>query len=259
MTAESGRETGERYRSFSGFLRERFGERVYKVSIDAGFTCPNRDGTLGVGGCIYCNNTGFSPNTRRDRRPVREQALDGMEYMRRRYRARRFIAYFQAYTNTYAPVERLEALYGEALSLPDVVGLSIGTRPDCVDEKVLNLVESYAGKYHVWLELGLQSARNRTLRFLNRGHTVETFEAAAARAKRRRGIHVCAHVILGLPGETRRDMLASAGVLTRAGVDGAKIHLMHVLGDTPLERMYREGKLATFTMHEYARLVCDYL
>lgn len=247
------------YRSFSSYLREKFGERVYKVSIDAGFTCPNRDGTLGTGGCAYCNNQGFSHNTRANPRPVREQVLAGIDYIARRYKAKRFIAYFQAYTNTYAPVERLKELYDEALCHPDIVGLSIGTRPDCVGEPVLDLIEGYAERRHVWLELGLQSARNTTLGRINRGHTVEVFEDAVRRAKRRGNILTCAHVILGLPGETRRDMLASADLITRLGVDGVKIHLMHVLKDTPLEELYNRGEFQTFTMDQYAGLVADYL
>lgn len=247
------------YRSFSSFLHETFGERVYKVSIDAGFTCPNRDGTLGTGGCSYCNNQGFSHNTRAASRPVREQVLDGIEHMSRRYKARKFIAYFQAYTNTYAPVDRLKELYDEAFCHPDIVGLSIGTRPDCVGEPVLDLVENYAERCHVWLELGLQSARNSTLARINRGHMVEVFEDAVKRIKKRSNILACAHVILGLPGETRRDMLASADLITRLGVDGVKIHLMHVLRNTPIEDLYNRGEFEPFTMDQYANLVADHL
>jgi len=249
----------KRYYSFNQFLRERFGERVYKISIDAGFACPNRDGTRGVGGCIYCNNQGFSPNTRKPPIPVREQVVSGAEYLSRRYKARKFIAYFQAYTNTYAPVEKLKELYDEALEHPTVVGLSIGTRPDCVPDPILDLLAGYAGKYHVWLELGLQSCHDRTLRIINRGHTVAEFTDAVQRAQRRQNLFICAHVILGLPGESRTEMLASAYFLSDSGVQGVKIHLMHILKDTPAEETYRQGKLKVFTMDEYVNLVCDYI
>ncbi|MEW6201703.1 MAG: TIGR01212 family radical SAM protein [bacterium] len=248
-----------RYYSFNQFLKDTFGERVYKISIDAGFTCPNRDGMRGVGGCFYCNNQGFSPNTRKPPASVHGQVEAGAEYLIRRYGARKFIAYFQAYTNTYAPVERLRQLYDEALLHPDVVGLSIGTRPDCVEEAVLDLLEGYTARHQVWLELGLQSCQERTLRLINRGHTVAEFTDAVRRAQRRRDLLICAHIILGLPGESRSEMLASADFLSDLGINGVKIHLMHVLKDTPAEKTYQDGKLKVFTMDEYVNLVCDYI
>lgn len=247
------------YRAFSDYLRERFGCRVYKVTLDAGFTCPNRDGFLGEGGCIYCNNAGFSPNTRKPPAPVREQMLTGMEYLAGRFKAEKFIAYFQAFTNTYGPVEKLRELYDEALVDERVVGLSIGTRPDCLPDDVVALIAGYARRLEVWVEVGLQSATDRTLERVRRRHTVETFVDAVRRLKACEGVWVCAHVILGLPGESREEMLASARLINDAGVDGVKVHLLHVLKDTDLEKLFVAGELEVFEMTEYVGLVCDYL
>ena len=250
----------KRYRAFSDFLKQTLGEKVYKISIHAGFTCPNRDGTLGTGGCIYCNNQGFSPNTRRARMSVREQVDTGISYIEKRYKAKKYIAYFQAYTNTYGPYEQLKAAYDEALERPDVVGLSVGTRPDCLEDDVLELLAGYAaGGRHVWIELGLQSMHDATLDRINRHHTVADFTEAVRRIKAHPGLHICAHVILGLPGETREMMLQSASFLSDLGVHGVKIHLLHILRDTPLEQLYNQGKVPIFNRGEYVSLVCDYL
>lgn len=250
----------KRYRAFGDFLKESLGEKVYKISIHAGFTCPNRDGTLGTGGCIYCNNQGFSPNTRRARMSVREQVETGITHITKRYKAKKYIAYFQAYTNTYGPYEQLKAAYDEALSHPDVVGLSVGTRPDCLEDDVLELLADYAARgYHVWIELGLQSMHDATLEQINRHHTVADFVDAVKRIKKFPALHICAHVILGLPGETRDMMLQSAAFLSDLGVHGIKIHLLHVLRDTPLEALYTAGDVKIFNRTEYVSLVCDYL
>lgn len=252
-----------RYRSFSSYLRERFGERVQKVSIDAGFTCPNRDGTKALGGCTFCNNQGFSPPTRVEPREIAAQIRQGIEFVRRRAKARKFLAYYQAFTNTYAPVEVLKERYDAIRSFPEVVGLVIGTRPDCVPEETLDLIAGYARDYHVWVEYGLQSARDETLALINRAHTAADFEDAVERTRRRSrrdlDLHICAHVILGLPGETREDMLHTARFVARLPLDGIKIHLLHVLRGTPLEAQYRKGSLRTLGMDEYANLVCDFL
>jgi hypothetical protein len=248
-----------RYRAFSVYLKEKFGCKVYKVSLDAGFTCPNRDGRLGVGGCAYCNNQGFSHNTRRPRLPVGEQISQGMEYMRRRYKAHKFISYFQAYTNTYAPVETLEPLYREALAPADVVGLSVGTRPDCIEDAAIELLAGLARGREVWIELGLQSAHDETLDRINRRHGVAAFIDAVRRIKKFPEIKICAHVILGLPGETREMMLDSADLISSLGVHGVKIHLLHVLKDTPFEELYNRGEIRTFEFNEYVSTVCDYL
>ena len=246
------------YYAFSRFLKGKFGQKVYRVSLDAGFTCPNVDGTAAVGGCVYCDNRSFSPNRRLPRRTVREQVDHGVLAMRRRYGAEKFLAYFQAGTNTYAPVEKLERLYDEALAHPDIVGLMIGTRPDCVPEPVLALLERYARNLWVCLELGLQSIHDRSLDWMNRGHHFDSFADAVGRAKGR-GLDLCAHVILGLPGESREDMLATTDACVTFGMDAIKIHNLHVVRDTPMEQMYRNGEIPLFEFDEYVTLVCDVL
>jgi radical SAM protein (TIGR01212 family) len=248
----------KRYYQFSEYLKERFGCKVYKVTIDAGFTCPNRDGKLGWGGCTYCNNKGFSANSRQTLVPVSEQVRQGMEFMRRRYKAEKFIAYFQAYTNTYAPVESLKTLYDEALSFEDMVALSVGTRPDCVPDPVLDLIESYRSTHEVWIEYGLQTIHDKTLKLINRGHDYAAFRDALVRTKQR-NLKVCIHVILGLPGESYDDIMATARAVAGMNIDSLKIHLMHVLRNTPLEKEYREGRFKTLGFDEYIRLVCDFL
>jgi hypothetical protein len=250
--------TTKRYYQFSDYLKERFGCKVYKVTIDAGFTCPNRDGALGWGGCTYCNNKGFSANSRGAPSPIRRQVEQGMAFMRKRYKAEKFIAYFQAYTNTYAPVETLKSLYDEALAFEEMVALSIGTRPDCVSEEVLDLIDEYQATHEVWVEYGLQSIHDATLRRINRGHDYAAFLDALERTKRR-GLKVCAHVILGLPGESRADMMATAREVGRLDIDSLKIHLMHVLKDTPMEKELREGRFKPLEFEEYIGLVCDFL
>jgi len=246
------------YYPFSEYLKGRFGCKVYKVTIDAGFTCPNRDGKVGIGGCSYCNNMGFSANSRGKPPPIREQVEQGMAFMRERYKAEKFIAYFQAYTNTYAPLETLRKCYDTALELEDIVALSIGTRPDCVPEPVLDLIESYQETREVWVEYGLQSIHDSTLRRVNRGHDYAAFLDALERTKRR-GLKICVHVILGMPGESRDDMMATARAVAAMGIDSLKIHLMHILKDTPLEKDLAEGKFKPMEFDEYIGLVCDFL
>jgi radical SAM protein (TIGR01212 family) len=246
------------YFAFSRFLKEKFGQKVYRVSIDAGFTCPNVDGTVAVGGCVYCDNRSFSPNRRLPRQTVREQVEAGVAIMRKRYGAEKFLAYFQAGTNTYAPVEKLKRLYDEALSHPDIVGLMIGTRPDCVPEPILAMLEKYARKLWVCLELGLQTIHDRSLNWMNRGDSFHSFADAVPRAKGR-GMDLCAHVILGLPGENRDDMMATIDTCSAFGMDAIKIHNLHVVRDTPMEQMYRDGQIPLFEFDEYVTLVCDVL
>jgi radical SAM protein (TIGR01212 family) len=248
----------ERYYPLSRFLRERFGARVHRVTVDGGFTCPNVDGTVAVGGCVYCDNRSFSPNRRLPRTPVREQVRRGVTLLQKRYRVDRFLAYFQAATNTYAPVAKLRRLYDEALDHPQIVGLAVGTRPDCVPEPVLDLLEEYARTRYVCLELGLQTVHDRSLDWMNRGHHYDAFVDAVERCQGR-GLDLCAHVILGLPGESRDDMLATADALASLPVHGVKIHNLHVVHDTPLEAMYQAGTVRMLERDEYVGLVCDFL
>jgi radical SAM protein (TIGR01212 family) len=246
----------KRYVSFTDHLRQTFARRVHKVCIDAGFTCPNRDGTLAVGGCIYCNNVSFSPGNRR--LSVTEQVERGKRFLRQRYGAEQFIAYFQAYTNTYGDVRLLQGLYDEALACEDVVGLSVGTRPDCVPDAVLDLLADYASRTYLWLELGLESGHDQTLALLNRGHTVAAFDEAVRRAQQRH-LRLCAHVILGLPGESPAAMLDTARHLAALRLEAVKLHHLHVVRHTALEKMYRRGEITLLSLEEYATLVVDCL
>ena len=248
----------KRYNAFSEELKALFGCRVHRISVDAGFTCPNRDGTVGTGGCIYCGGEGSGAFGIVRALSVAAQLEEGKEVMVRKYKASKFIAYFQPYSNTYAPVEQLRALYDEALGVNDIVGLIVGTRPDCLTPATLELLAGYAK--HSWfrLELGLQSPHDRTLRYINRGHDFAAFATAVERC-RERGIRVCAHVILGLPGESREEMLATAGILNEMKIDGVKLHLLHVMRGTKLAEMYGRGEVRVMERDDYVGLVCDFL
>lgn len=248
----------KRFNAFSDELKRHFGCRVQRISVDAGFSCPNRDGTLDSQGCIYCGGQGSGSHGILRQLSVAGQIEDGKEVMRRKYKASRFIAYFQAYSNTYAPVERLDELYSEALAVPEVVGLLVATRPDCLSDEVLHYLAGINSRTYFWLELGMQSMYDRTLELLNRRHDHACFAEAVVRAKSL-GIRVCAHVILGLPGETRQEMLAMAGELNRLDVDGVKLHLLHVMKGTRLAEMYRQGAVKLLERDEYVGLVCDFL
>ena len=243
-----------RYYDFNTYLKQKFGGRVHKITVDAGFTCPNRDGAVSAGGCIYCNDKGSGTGFHAKGISVTEQLERAKYYIIKRYKATKFLAYFQAYTNTYAPLSKLKSIYDEALAVPDIVGLSVGTRPDCVSDAVLDLFGGYAQTHLVWMEYGLQSSHDRTLKLINRGHDCACFIDATERSKRR-GLSVCAHIILGLPGETRADMLATADLLAGLEIDGVKLHLLYVIKDTPLAEMYRNGAYTCLTMHEYAETV----
>ena len=247
-----------RYTDLSSHLRGLFGCRVQKITVDAGLTCPNRDGTIATGGCIYCNSRGSGTGAHARGLSITAQLQAGKAALARRYQARKFIAYFQSFSNTYAPVERLKALYDEALAVESVVGLAIGTRPDCVSEPVLALLEEYARRYLVWVEYGLQSARDATLARIQRGHDTACFRKAVA-ATRSRGIRVCAHVILGLPEETREDMRFTARTLADAGIDGVKIHSLYVVKGTRLEALFQAGEYRCLDRPEYVDLVVDVL
>ncbi len=239
-----------RYNSFGPYLKRLFGERVYKVNVDAGFTCPNRDGTVGYGGCIYCNNDSFRPSSCRAVTPLKDQIQGGIKYLQKRYKAKKFIVYFQPYTNTYAPVEKLEELYKEALSEPSVVGLAIGTRPDCIDEEKIRLLESLAKDYFILVEYGLQSIYDRTLEYINRGHDYQTFLNALEMTEGR-SIHIGAHIIVGFPTETEEDMLKMADVISTLPVGFLKIHQLQIIKDTLLEQYYKETPFHTFSYQEY--------
>ncbi len=248
----------KRYNDLNTYLRDIFGCRVQKITVDAGLTCPNRDGTLSRGGCIYCNIRGSGTGAHAKGLSVTRQLINGKNSLSKRYKAKKFIAYFQSFSNTYAPLQDLQRLYEEALKVDDIVGLSIGTRPDCVDEAVLDLLQDYAKHHLIWIEYGLQSARDATLAFINRGHDVQCFKDAVEKT-RNRGIKICAHVILGLPHETRQDMLHTAATIAKLGIDGIKLHLLYVVNGTRLETLYRQGKFKCLEQQAYVDLVCDFL
>lgn len=248
----------ELYKTFNTFLRERFGARVFRVPLDAGFDCPNRDGTRAFGGCTFCDDRGSGAPTIKTVLDVRSQLESGIKRVTRRYKATKFLAYFQAFTNTYAPEGVLKMLYDTGLDHPDVVGLCIGTRPDCVPDNVLDLLASYHEKTFVWLEIGLQSAFDRTLDLINRAHTAAEFFDAVNRCKAR-GLMVATHLIFGLPGETREEMLETVRQVALSGVDGVKIHQLCIYKGTPMELDYRSGRLGVLDEAEYIDLVCDAL
>jgi hypothetical protein len=247
-----------RYNDLNRYLRSRFGCRVQKITIDAGLSCPNRDGTISTGGCIYCNARGSGTGAHARGFSVTDQLLLGKQNLSKRYKAKKFIAYFQSFCNTYAPLNQLKELYDEALAVEDIVGLSIGTRPDCVDTNVLDLLQGYAPDRLIWVEYGLQSASDQTLAAINRGHDVRCFRKAVV-ATRHRHIMVCAHVILGLPDETRDDVLHTADFLADLGIDGIKIHLLYIVRGTALETLYRQGRYRCLEQDEYVELVCDFI
>jgi uncharacterized protein len=248
----------KRYYDLKSYWRNHFGCRVHKLPIDAGFTCPNRDGKFATGGCIYCDGRGSALRQVGKLPSVGEQICRGKKFYRGRGKAEKFVAYFQTFTNTYAPVDRLKTLYDEALAEEDVIGLSIGTRPDCVSDETLALIRSYAERYHVWLEYGLQSIHDRTLRAINRGHNAATFLDAV---KRTGGnpIRICAHIIVGLPGESHEEMMETASALAELPIQGIKIHNLLALRGTALGNRYVQGELATMSREDYVATVCDIL
>ncbi len=242
--------------SLNEHLRSLFGTRVQKIPLDAGFTCPNRDGTKGRTGCIYCDPRGSGTGLYKKGYSVAQQMISGIKWAERRYKARLFIAYFQSFSNTYAPPERLEATYREAIINSDVVGLFIGTRPDCIDSDVIRAIKRAAQDRYVTVELGLQSANNDTLKAINRGHTVEDFIRAVELLKRYK-IPVCSHVIFGLPGEGHDEMLESVRLLADLGVEGIKFHQLYILEGTKAELLYRQGAIRELSLQEYASLVAE--
>lgn len=250
---------GLRYYSYNRFLRHRFGQRVQKVSVDAHFTCPNVDGTVAVGGCTFCDNRSFSPSRRLPRHNIREQIDAGISQLRRRYQGvEKFLAYFQPATNTYAPVPRLREVYEAALGHPAVVGMAIGTRPDCVPNDVLDLLSEIAGRTYLSVEYGLQTIHNASLDWMNRGHHHDAFLDAMARS-RGRGFEICAHVMLGLPGETAEMMLETAREVARLELDAVKIHNLYAVKNTPLADQVAAGQVQLMDRDAYLATVVDFL
>lgn len=248
-----------RYNAYGPWLKQHFGTRVYKVSVDGGFTCPNRDGLVARGGCTYCNNDSFRAGGVSATDSIEDQVQKGIAFLARRYNAEKFLVYWQHYTNTYAPVERLHDLFSRSLDAdPRVAGLSIGTRADCVEEEKLDMLQELARRHYVAMEYGLGSIYDSTLERLNRGHDRACLEDAVKRTKDRR-LHICTHVILGFPWETREEMLEYADYLNYLGIDFLKIHHLHVVRHTSLGRQYLANPFPTFGYPDWIELVCDFL
>lgn len=247
-----------RYNTFGPYLKNKFGAVVYKVNVDAGFTCPNRDGTLGVTGCIYCNNDSFRPSKCKPELSLKAQIRNGIQYLSARYKAGKFLVYFQPYTNTYASVSEMERLYREALSEPSVIGLAIGTRPDCVDEEKIELLETLAKDYFILIEYGLQSIYNKSLDYILRGHDYRTFLYAIDMTEDR-GIHIGAHIIVGFPTETRDEMLATADEISELPVRFLKIHQLQIVKDAVLAGQYLREPFHTFEYEEYLDFLVDFI
>lgn len=247
----------KRYNSFNYFLRNKFGSKVFKISLDGGFTCPNRDGKVARGGCTFCSARGSGDFAGERIAPISEQFEDVKIMMKKKWKsAEQYIAYFQAYTNTYAPVEELRRKYEEAISKEGVVALAIGTRPDCIDEDVLDLLEEMNKKVYVWLEIGLQTIHQETADAFNRGYELEVFDKAIEGLKSR-GIDVVVHSIFGLPGETKEMMMETVDYIVSKNVRGIKFHLLHLMKNTAMVKDYEAGRLKFLTQEEYVDLICE--
>lgn len=249
--------TDKRYNQYSAYLKNKFGVKVYKITLDAGFSCPNRDGLISTGGCIFCDDGGSFSQAHSNLLSIEQQIDEGIKTLSSRFKAQKFMSYFQAYSNTYKPVKELEKIYNSSLCRKDIVGLSIGTRPDCVDEEKLNLIAGYKDDYYTWVEYGLQSIHDKTLRKINRGHDFDCFLRAYEKTKEK-GINVCVHVIFGL-WETHDEIMQTAQKLSELEVDGVKIHMLCALENTKLADMYYRGEIDFMSEDEYVQTVCDFL
>jgi len=247
----------EPYYSFNKYLREKFGERVHRISIDAGFNCPNIDGILSKEGCIYCDNKGFSVYAGRTKN-IKAQITESIEYYNKKSGIKKFIAYFQAFSNTYADIESLKEKYDIIRQFPEITGLFISTRPDCIDEEKIKLINSYKKEYLVWIEYGLQTTNNQALQTLNRNHTYEDFTRAVT-LTRKYGINVGVHLILGLPWLTYEDTLQDAVLLSKLDIQGIKLHILHIFKDTKLYQMHKEKPISLPTQEEYIKIACDFI
>lgn len=248
---------------FNQYLKQKYGGRIQKISIDAGFTCPNRDGSKASGGCTFCNNVSFSPYAM-TKETVENQINQAIQFYKNRYKnIKGFLAYFQAYTNTYAPTYKLKEIYDKAMEYNEIIGMSIGTRPDVVPDEVLDLIATYTvEKPEIWIEYGLQTANINTLRNINRAHGVADFVDAILRTKKRPNIKVCAHMIVGLPGDTFEDYIETVKLFASLPIDGVKIHPLHIVKNTVMEKQYKNGEIKLLTLEEYAEIVAillDYL
>ena len=246
---------GKRYHSLNYFLRNKFNEKIYKISLDGGFTCPNRDGKAAVGGCTFCSARGSGDYAGSRILSIGEQFADRKKMMEKKWKDGRYIAYFQAYTNTYAPVEELRQKYEEALKQENVVALSIATRPDCLEDDVVDLLEEISKKTYLWVELGLQTINDESARNFNRGYDFEVFKEGIKKLQDR-NIEVVVHTIFGLPGETKEDMLKTVDYVAHSGAQGIKFHLLHLMKDTAMVKQYESGELELLSQEDYIDLIC---
>ncbi|MDE7357610.1 MAG: TIGR01212 family radical SAM protein [Bacteroidales bacterium] len=250
-----------RFNAYGEYLRARYGFRIQKLSVNAGFSCPNRDGSKSTGGCVFCNNEAFNPSYCQTEKSIAQQLEEGKEFHAWRYRhAPRYMAYFQAYSNTYAPLPELRRRYEEALAVPGVVGLAIGTRPDCVDEKILDYLAELSEKYVVHLEMGIESCYDKSLKWMNRGHDFACARKAFEKAAER-GLSTGTHLILGLPCESREEELAEAEILSEMPVGSLKLHQLQIIKNTALEKIYLDNPASFrfFELDEYVDFVIDFL
>jgi radical SAM protein (TIGR01212 family) len=242
---------------YSGYMKKAYGQRIQKVSVEAGFTCPNRDGKVAHGGCTYCNNESFSPMLGSGL-SVSEQVRTGIERLKRRYKAKQFLAYFQSYSNTYAPLNTLKDLYSQALAHPEVIGLSIGTRPDCIDDEILDYLQQLSEQYDITIEYGLESMSDKTLTQINRGHDYQCYLDAIEKTAKR-GIKICTHIIIGLPGEQRDHWIETAKELSKQPIDFLKIHQLHIVKNTVLGAQYTKKPFKTLNEQEYINILIEFL
>lgn len=247
---------GKRYHSLNYFLRNKFGEKIYKISLDGGFTCPNRDGKVATGGCTFCSARGSGDFAGSRILSITEQFEDRKEMMQKKWKDGKYIAYFQAYTNTYAPVDELRRKYEEALAQKNVIAISIATRPDCLDDDVLDYLSELNKKTYLWVELGLQTINDETARNFNRGYDFEVFDNSLKKLQER-GLEVVVHTIFGLPGETKEDMLKTVDYVAHSGAQGVKFHLLHLMEGTRMVKQYENGELQLLSKEDYIDLICE--
>ena len=248
----------KRYNTYSEYIRKKYGERIQKVTVDAGFTCPNRDGTVAKGGCTYCNNESFNPGYNSALKSITQQIDEGVKFLKRRYGVQKFIVYFQPYSNTYASLEILKKYYEEALRYPDVIGLTIGTRPDCIDEDKLDYLKTLSENYDITVEYGLESISDDTLKRINRGHDYQSYLNALELTKKR-GIKTCTHIILGFPWEDKNHWMKTAAELSKLRLHFLKIHQLHIVKDTAMGKQYLRNPFKLLTHTEYIDVITSFL
>jgi hypothetical protein len=252
--------TSKSYNDYSSFIKQKFNKRVQKISLDTGFTCPNRDGTKGVGGCTYCNNNTFNPYYCKPSKSITQQLDEGIGFFSKKYQTGQYLAYFQAYTNTYADIELVKELYLEAINHPKIIGLVIGTRPDCINEELINFLADLAKTRYIALEFGVESTLNRTLDLINRCHTFEETKVAYELAKNK-NLHLGAHLIIGLPGETREEMLNHAVEISKLPINTLKIHQLQIVKHTMMAKQFQETPemFSLFNSNDYIDFICDFV